>query len=253
MYWFVFSEGNLLLTADGSLPFGSEPPVALEQGCYVQELPNFEGIPCKAVRWNGSGCESGSFVDLRTTFDILPRPLYQLAGKAAELLYWDTKTKFCSKCGNLLVRRSDISKICLSCGTEVWPQLATAIIVAVTHNDKILLVQSRNFRGDYMGLIAGFVETGENLEECVQREIKEETQINVKNIQYVASQPWPYPCGLMIGFFAEYESGELRLQYSELTKGGWFRYDELPAIPGKVSLARRLIDIWVNRMRVNEV
>ena len=92
--------------------------------------------------------------------------------------------------------------------------------------------------------MAGFVETGETLEDCVRREVMEETQLQIKNLRYFASQPWPYPCGLMVGFMAEYEDGELCLQKSELKKGGWFRYDSLPAIPGKVSLARQLIDHW---------
>ena len=107
------------------------------------------------------------------------------------------------------------------------------------------MVQSKNFRADYMGLVAGFVETGETLEQCVAREVMEETNIRIKNIRYYGSQPWPYPCGLMVGFVAEYEGGEMELQTSELNKGGWFGANNLPPVPGKVSLARRLIDAWL--------
>ena len=125
--------------------------------------------------------------------------------------------------------------------------LATAIIVAVTRHDnqEILLVQSNKFKKDYLGLVAGFVETGETLEECLHREVWEETHIKVKNIRYFASQPWPYPCGLMVGFIAEYDSGDIQLQRSELNKGGWYSRDNMPAIPGEVSLARHLIDHWL--------
>ena len=143
---------------------------------------------------------------------------------------------------------TDISKRCTNCGKEVWPALATAIIVAITRNEgrEILLVQSNKFKKDYLGLVAGFVETGETLEQCVHREVMEETQLRIRNLRYFASQSWPYPCGLMVGFTAEYESGELHLQRSELNKGGWFSRENLPAIPGKVSLARQLIDHWLD-------
>ena len=170
-----------------------------------------------------------------------------MAGKAHEILYRDQNTHFCGGCGAPMKLHTDISKRCINCGKEVWPALATAIIVAITRNngEEILLVQSKNFKKDYLGLVAGLVETGETLEDCVRREVMEETQLQIKNLRYFASQPWPYPCGLMVGFMAEYEDGELCLQKSELKKGGWFRYDSLPAIPGKVSLARQLIDNWL--------
>ena len=113
----------------------------------------------------------------------------------------------------------------------------------------LLLVHARNFKTDFYGCIAGFVETGESLEEAVRREVMEETHIRIKNLKYFKSQPWPYPCGLMVGFFAEYESGELVLQESELSKGGWFNKNNLPTIPEKLSLARMLIDCWLGEHR----
>jgi len=108
------------------------------------------------------------------------------------------------------------------------------------------MVHAHNFRGHFYGLVAGFVETGETLEECVQREVWEETHLSVKNIRYFASQPWPYPAGLMVGFTAEYESGELQLQREELGGGGWFTRNNLPEMPNRSSLARWLIDDWLN-------
>ena len=114
----------------------------------------------------------------------------------------------------------------------------------VRDEEEVLLVHAHNFRAGYFGLVAGFVETGETLEDCVRREVWEETHLRIKNIRYFASQPWPYPAGLMVGFTAEYESGELQLQREELSNGGWFRKDNLPEIPNRSSLARWLIDDW---------
>lgn len=237
-----------MLTRDGKIPTGIFPPAGLSLPETVLRLPDFRRRPARALSIDAPFCNKAfHMVSLRDAFDQLDDQTYSMAGKAEELLYWDANTKFCGRCGNPMVLHTDISKRCTRCGKEVWPQLSPAIIVAVTRgNDEILLVQSHNFRRDYFGLVAGFVETGETLEDCVRREVLEETNINIKNIRYVKSQPWPYPNGLMIGFRAEYESGEICLQRSELKKGGWFRRDRLPDIPGKVSLARMLIDNWLS-------
>ncbi len=248
-HWFLFCKGDLLLAESGgalTIPCGKDAPIPLEPWHTQIALPDFEDCRCRAVRLDAPVVGKGwRMMGLRETFDVLPSALYTLAGKAAELLYWDTCTKFCGVCGAPMKFHTDISKRCTNCGKEVWPQVAPAVIVAVTRGDEILLTQSRNFRGDYYGLVAGFVETGETAEEALRREVMEETGILIKNIRYVASQPWPYPSGLMLGFTADYASGELRIQRSELTKGDWFHRNNLPPIPGKVSLARRLIDRWL--------
>ena len=142
---------------------------------------------------------------------------------------------------------TDISKRCEECGKEVWPSLATAIIVLVHRGDEVLLVHARNFRGNFFGLVAGFVETGESLEEAVHREVMEETGLTITNLRYFGSQPWPYPSGLMVGFHADYVSGEIKLQKEELAAGQWFGRDNLPEIPEKLSIARKIIDDWLSK------
>lgn len=247
-YYFLFCKDSLLLTEAGDVPCSDEPPVQLEDWQALHHLPDVNGHACFTARLDAPVVAQGwKMQGLRESFYHLPTPLYNMAGKAHEILYWDQNTRFCGVCGAPMKLHTDISKRCTACGKEVWPSLATAIIVAITrkNGDEILLVQSNKFKKDYLGLVAGFVETGETLEECVRREVMEETQLEIKNLQYFASQPWPYPCGLMVGFTAEYANGTLKLQRSELNKGGWYRRDNLPAIPGEVSLARHLIDHWI--------
>lgn len=108
-----------------------------------------------------------------------------------------------------------------------------------------MLVHARNFRGTFKGLVAGFLEPGETLEECVYREVMEETGLTIKNLKYFGSQPWPYPSGIMVGYYAEYESGTIKLQDEELSAGAFYSRDNLPEIPKKLSIARKLIDAWL--------
>ena len=227
-YYFVFCKEDLLLekTADGgyTIPYQEEPPTEVKPWTHQMDItPMADGSPVITY----------------------PRPLYLKAGKCQELLYWDQNTKYCGVCGAPMRMDTDISKKCTQCGKEIWPQLATAVIVLIHKGDEVLLVRAKNFRRDFFGLVAGFVETGETLEEAVAREALEETGVKITNIRYFASQPWPYPCGLMVGFNADYVSGEIHLQKSEIAKGGWFRRDNLPEIPEKLSIARMLLDDWL--------
>lgn len=250
-YWFVFCKDEVLLqkNADGTytIPFSKEPPVRLAEWHTVHRIAPLGECACRAVRIDApvAGDDRYVMTGLRASFDLLSREMYRQAGKGEEILYWDANTRFCGVCGAPMKLHTDISKRCVNCGKEVWPQLATAIIVLVRRGDRILLVHAHNFKGRFYGLVAGFVETGETLEECVRRELMEETGIKVKDIRYFGSQPWPYPCGLMVGFYADYAEGELRLQRSEIACGGWFDRAHLPDIPGKVSMARMLIDAWL--------
>ena len=243
MFYFAFCQGDILLTSDKKIPQDITQALSLQPWHTQIEFFDESGTRCVALKLDAPIHREGyMMIGLRESFEVLDEASYMLASKARELLYWSDNSQYCGVCGSPMKFHTHISKRCTECGKEVWPALAPAIIVAVIRGEEILLVQSKNFRGDYMGLVAGFVETGETLEECVRREVWEETHIRIKNLRYKASQSWPYPSGLMIGFFAEYESGELNIQRSELRKGGWYSLRNLPAIPGKVSLARQLID-----------
>ena len=250
-YYFVFCKDDVLLMPldDGSftIPCQEEPPTEVKPWTHLMNIsPMADGTEVVTYRIEMPPVDSKLQPSpLRQSYYKLPRELYLKAGKCQELLYWDSNTKYCGVCGAPMRMDTDISKKCTECGKEIWPQLATAVIVLIHRGDEVLLVRAKNFRTDFYGLVAGFVETGETLEEAVAREAMEETGVTITNIRYFGSQPWPYPCGLMVGFHADYVSGEIHLQRSEIAKGGWFTRDNLPTIPEKLSIARMLLDDWL--------
>lgn len=256
-YWFIFIGNALLLQHDENgyhVPCAVDPPIPMKAWTPRQELPMLNGKPCVAysIETPPADMKGLETIGLRESWNVLPRPFYDEAGKASELLYWDSNTRYCGVCGAPMKRATVISKQCTHCGKEVWPQVSPAIIVRIRKGDDILLVHARNFRRSEMyGLVAGFVETGETLEECVMREVREEVGLTVTNIRYFGSQAWPYPSGVMIGFTADYVSGELHLQEEELSRAGWFNRNSLPQIPDKMSIARRLIDDYITEKEVS--
>ena len=241
--FFFFCQGDILLTKEGTIPCGDTPPIELKPWEKVTELQGGQ-VVVASLSNPVTDREELQMVPLRKSFHILSPEDYQLAGKCAELVYFHQNSKFCGVCGGEMRWQTEISKQCRECGKELWPSLATAIIVRVTRGDEILMVHAHTFRDRHYGLVAGFVETGETLEECVQREVWEETRLRVTNIRYFASQPWPYPSGLMVGFTADYLSGEIELQKAELSDGGWYKRDNLPYLPDPSSIAYRLIMDW---------
>ena len=243
MKYYVFCQGDLVLERtpdDFQIP--TEAPTATKPWTTVM---NVDGDKAYRIENPITGDQRYEMCPLRQSYFKLSHDDYLKAGKCHELLYWDMNTKYCGVCGGPMRFDTDISKKCEHCGKEVWPQLAIAIIVLIRKGDEVLLVHARNFRHDFYGLVAGFVETGETLEQAVHREVMEETGLHITNLRYYGSQPWPYPCGLMVGFTADYESGNIHLQHSELSKGAWFDRDHLPNIPEKLSIARQLIDHWI--------
>ena len=246
--YYIFNNGRLLLCGDGVLGV----PEVLPEWLVCDGVRLFEeadGVVCY-MAWSEQEelPERYRWVDLRESFHVLPERLYRQAGKASELLYFGRQHQYCGICGAPMEWASVISKRCTQCGEELWPKLSTAIIVLVRKGEEALLVKAKNFRRNYYGLVAGFVETGETLEECVAREVMEETGLTIANIRYFGSQPWPYPMGLMIGFQADYVEGDIALRDGELREAAFFRRDNIPAIPGKMSMARMLIDDWLREV-----
>ena len=252
--WFIFCKGDLMLeklpNGSFSIPEGNQPPITTKDWTHVLNVsPMDNGDEVKTFLIDEPVTDHPRYemCGLRKSFYYLPNELYLKAGKCQELHYWDQNTKFCGVCGAPMKMHTDISKRCPNCGKEVWPTVATAIIVLIHRGDEVLLVHARNFKGNFYGLVAGFVETGETLEEAVHREVMEETGLTITNLRYFGSQAWPYPSGLMVGFTADYVSGDIHLQREELSRGAWFTKDNLPEIPEKLSIARQIIDDWLTK------
>ena len=176
----------------------------------------------------------------------IPDEELAIAALAVQILGFDRTTRFCGACGRGMEQlRTERAKRCPVCGHTEYPRLSPAIIVLVRNGDSILLVRSAGAPPGRYSLVAGFVEPGEDLVHAVRREVREESGIRIANVRYAGSEPWPFPNSLMIAFVADYAGGRIGPDGTEVVSAGWFRRDNLPAIPPKISIARSLIDWWV--------
>jgi NAD+ diphosphatase len=250
--WFAFSGDRLLVHADAdrvSLPAYSDLAqlgAAFDEGHYLGRL---DDVDCYALALDDAHLENSATLEgLRALYGRLPDELYSIAGRAVQILLWDKTHRFCGRCGQPTVNApGERAKLCPQCGLLSFPRLSPAVIMLIRRGDnEFLLARNRGFADGFFSVLAGFVEPGESLEEAVAREVHEEVNLDIRDIRYFGSQPWPFPHSLMIGFTAEYAGGEIRLQADEIAEAGWYaRGGELPRLPGKLSIARRLIDAFL--------
>lgn len=199
----------------------------------------------------GADPSDGAAIDLRRFHGSAGEDAWLAAGRAVQLAEWARTHRFCGRCGTATEQMpNERSMRCPSCDLLAFPRLAPAMITLVTRGETgpdqdVLLARGVQFPMPMYSCLAGFVEPGESLESAVVREVHEEVGIVVGDVRYRGSQPWPFPHSLMIGFRAQYESGDLVLQASEIADAGWYRRDALPTIPPGISIARRLIDEWM--------
>jgi len=246
--WFILQGQNLLIKENKqgfSIPSSKDISGLKRHTSSPQFLGSMDGKLCYAAEYPKEISVSDPFYfkSPRTLFGRLEDELVWIAGLANQLVYWNRNHQYCGKCGSLTENKTDErAKSCPKCGLVNYPRLSPAVIVAVIKDNQILLASSPRFKSDFYSVLAGFVEPGETLEECVQREVCEEVGIEVRNIRYFGSQPWPFPDSLMIGFTSEYAKGEIEVDQSEILHADWFEADCLPPVPAKISIARKLID-----------
>jgi NAD+ diphosphatase len=246
--WFLFRGSDLLVrVTDGlaEVPVAAGPMVLGLAAPVVHHIGDADGAPCRATEITGDAPDGWTFTGLRALFSVLPEPLLRVAGTALMVVDWDRSHRFCGRCGTpTRAKDGERARECPACGELAYPRISPAIIVAVTRGDRLMLVRHHRFAQRFT-VVAGYVEPGETLEECVHREVFEETAIDIDEPRYFANQPWPFPHSLMVAFTAEHRSGEIRVEPSELIEGGWFSADALPVVPDRVTIARRLIDAFV--------
>ena len=248
-YWFIFKSDKLLINPENKnkIPLTNnlnEYHISPIRTIYLGKL---DKNPCYAAEVNldTNTPEGMVFKDLRSSYNCLEESIYLLAGRAFQIINWDKNHKYCGKCGALTQNMDhEMAKICPKCGFMSFPRISPAVITAIIKDGKILMAKHR-YRENMYGLIAGFVEPGETLKECVERETMEEVGLKLKNIKYFGSQTWPFPHSLMIGFTAEYRSGEINVDGKEITEAKWFSSDEIPRSPSKMSIASELIDWFI--------
>ncbi len=270
-HWFVFRGDRLLVELGPPSPGPSDDPrVAARASWATLPLLNsnnplwFEpartlylgrlaGIDCWAAEAAvdapappaGMGWES-----LRALFSVLEDAHFALAGRAIQLIDWDRNHRFCGRCGAPTEAKSEErARVCPACKLAAYPRIAPAVMALVRREGEILLGRSPHFPQGMYSALAGFVEVGETLEQCVEREVEEEVGVRLSRIRYFASQPWPFPNSLMIAFVCDWQSGEIRPQAGEIEAANWFKVLQLPKLPSRISIARRLIDAVVQEMR----
>jgi NAD+ diphosphatase len=247
--WLAFCKANVLVVINGTE--GPAMPCCLalaEHGIQIRRshyLGRYGGRHCFTTEVDESQpLPSGwAALGLRDLFGLVDTTLAALSGRAYQILDWDRNHQFCGRCGTKTEPRKDErSRVCPACRMTTYPPVTPAIMILITHQGKLLLARKPAFPKGRFSALAGFVEPGETLEDTVIRETREEVGVEIRNIRYFGSQPWPFPHSLMIAFTAEYAGGELRPDGVEIEECAWFDPKQLPQLPPPISISRRLID-----------
>lgn len=253
---FVFRRGELLIAAsrsEGALPRYTEIQVVRERIVRANLIGWLDQQPAFAIELDEEAADLQplEFRPLRGAFGVLDERTWMVAGMAAQVVEWDRSHQFCGRCGSRTEYvTNERGKRCPVCGLVAYPRVSPAVIVLVERGDEALLARGPHLAAGMYALIAGFVEVGESLEDAVRREIREEVGIEVDRIEYFASQSWPFPHSLMLGFTAQYDSGEIEIDHNEIEDARWFSPDDMPRVPPPLSIARKLIDHYADKHHI---
>jgi NAD+ diphosphatase len=236
--FYVWREDKILVRAaePPAMPTLAEVERAGIDGARLY-LGRLEGVDCIALR------------GLRSLFLQIPEAHLALAGRAFQIVEWHRNHRYCGRCATATVDKgTERSKACPACGLVVYPRISPAMMVLVTRGRELLLARANRFANAMYSALAGFVEPGESIEDCIHRDVLEEVGVKVDQLRYFSSQSWPFPNSLMIAFNAEYVSGDMRPCDEEIAEAKWFSLDALPQLPGPVSISRQLINATIARL-----
>lgn len=242
-YWFIF-QNDILVMKDASGIDALFHGAAINFPIFRQHyLGRLNDVPVYAAEIHAPIAETNLRTgNLKQVYDALGYPLFDIASRALQVLNWDRNHQFCGRCAAPLQMKSDErAKQCVVCDLLVYPRISPCVIVLIHREHQLLLARSTHFRLGVYSTLAGFIEPGETAEQAVHREVKEEVGIEVKNLRYLGSQSWPFPDSFMLGFIAEYASGELKIDPKEIEDAKWFDVDNLPPLPLSISIAHKLI------------
>jgi NAD+ diphosphatase len=221
-------------------------------GGRTHALGRLDGVDCVAVALDDETNAPAGFTlaGLRALFLRVPERLLAVAARAFQVVEWDRTHRFCGRCGHpTRDKPGERAKECERCGYVAYPRISPAMMVLVTRGHELLLARANRFPGAMYSALAGFVEPGETIEDCVHREVHEEVGIDVDDLRYFASQSWSFPHSLMIAYTARYAGGELRPDPGEIADVKWFAVDALPDLPTPLSIARLLIETTAAKLR----
>ena len=246
-----WSGAITVVVQEGQVVVLDAHPDEVVPGAPRHVLGILDGAACWAIDLDGDGVPDVALDGLLPLMGLYGRVedvRWTLAGRAVQLVEWDRTTRFCGRCGaRTEPAPGERARRCPTCGLLAFPRLAPAVITLIERPGEALLARGRAFPVPMYSCIAGFVEPGEDLEEAVRREVREEVGVALADVRYVASQPWPFPHSLMIGFEADWASGDIVIDETEIVDAGWYSPDALPMIPPGMSIARTLIDRWLAR------
>jgi NAD+ diphosphatase len=252
-YWLLRCENQLLTTvaagANEVFPCGSAADFGSPKDSLL--VGQWRGLPCYAADVDMLPATAGfEAMPLRPLFALAGAEAFAIAGRASALLDWQRNHRYCGRCATpTAMSDKEFSMRCPACGLLAYPRISPAVMVLVRRGKEFLLARSPHFRPGVFSALAGFVEAGETLEHCAEREVREEVGIEIGNLRYFKSQPWPFPDSLMLAFFADYAGGTITPDPTEIEAAGWFSIDALPTLPDPVSISRRLIEAALSEVR----
>ena len=256
--WLIFQKDLLVTLRHTSIKLPDSDVMPALKVHFMREhvLGHFNGedIFCAELSADAPLDDTFELIPLRKALEHLGADWYPFAVKGYSVINWDRNHQFCGCCGHATVHnQGSFERYCQHCKLHFYPRISPSIIVLIQKDEQLLMARSHYFQPGVYGLIAGFVEAGESIEEAVHRETFEEIGIRINNLRYFGSQPWPFPDSLMVGFFADYESGDLCIDPKEIEDAGWYDYDKLPGRPStSLSIASKMLDEYL-QARINTV